>query len=187
MSVDRWPCKLRAIAFLLLGRHKAAEAVFTEMLQRWPGDAYALASRSHTRAQMGHVADALDDALALVHGSPKAGAADWFNAAFLLDKQGRDAEAEGAFRRAVAIDPQLDRAWYGLGLVLIRQGHCDEAVAALKRNTELQPMSPYGWYQLARMHAQQHQPDQARRIIAHLKGFEPSVAAQLERETGLAA
>jgi tetratricopeptide (TPR) repeat protein len=186
MSVDRWPYKLRAIALLLLGRTRAAEAVFTEMLQRWPGDAYALASRSHTRSQMGCTAQALDDALALVTLNPNAGAADWFNAGFLLDKQGRNAEAEGAFRRAVAIDPQLDRAWYGLGIVLIRQGRCDEAVAALKRNTELQPMSPYGWYQLARMHAQQHQPDQARRIIAHLKGFEPSVAAQLERETGLA-
>ncbi len=174
------------MAFLLVGHPKAAEAVFTDMLQRWPNDAYALASRSHTRAQMGHAADALDDALALVRVNPNAGAADWFNAGFLLDQHGRDAEAEGAFRRAVAIDPKLDRAWYGLGLVLIRLGRCSEAVAALKRNTELQPMSPYGWYQLARMHAQQHQPDQARRIIAHLKGFEPSVAAQLERETGLA-
>jgi hypothetical protein len=29
------------------------------------------------------------------------------------------------------------------------------------------------------------EPEQARRIIAHLKGFEPKVAAQLERETGL--
>ena len=31
------------------------------------------------------------------------------------------------------------------------------------------------------------EPEKARRIIAHLKSFEPKVAAQLERETGLAA
>ncbi|HEY0674990.1 MAG TPA: tetratricopeptide repeat protein, partial [Immundisolibacter sp.] len=76
-------------------------------------------------------------------------------------------------------------AWYGLGLVLIRLGRLDEAVAALKRNTQLQPMSPYGWYQLARVHVDRHEPEEARKIIRHLHRFEPKVAAQLVRETGL--
>jgi hypothetical protein len=48
-------------------------------------------------------------------------------------------------------------------------------------------MSPFGWYQLARVHAKRSEADKARRIIEHLKGFEPKVAAQLERETGLVA
>ena len=48
-------------------------------------------------------------------------------------------------------------------------------------------MSPYGWYQLARVHVDRHEPDEAVKIIRHLKGFEPKVAAQLERETGLLA
>jgi hypothetical protein len=47
-------------------------------------------------------------------------------------------------------------------------------------------MSPYGWYQLARVHVDRREPEKARRIIAHLRGFEPKVAAQLARETGLA-
>jgi hypothetical protein len=46
-------------------------------------------------------------------------------------------------------------------------------------------MSPYGWYQLARVQFDRHEPEEARKIIRHLKGFEPKVAAQLERETGL--
>jgi tetratricopeptide (TPR) repeat protein len=83
--------------------------------------------------------------------------------------------------------PRLDRAWYGLGLTLIRLGRHDEAVKALERNTKLQPMSPYGWYQLARVHVDRQEPDEALKIIRHLKGFEPKVAAQLERETGLQA
>ncbi len=69
--------------------------------------------------------------------------------------------------------------------MLIRLQRYDEAIVALKRNTELQPMSPYGWYQLARVHIDKKQPDEAVKIIRHLKGFEPKVAAQLERETGL--
>ena len=46
-------------------------------------------------------------------------------------------------------------------------------------------MSPYAWYQLARVQVDRAKPDEARKIIRHLKGFEPKVAAQLERETGL--
>jgi predicted Zn-dependent protease len=63
----------------------------------------------------------------------------------------------------------------------------DEAVAPLERNTRLQPMSPYGWYQLARVQFDRGKPDNAQRIIDHLATFEPKVAAQLARETGLVA
>ena len=96
------------------------------------------------------------------------------------------AGTEHGFRAAIAIEEKMDRAWYGLGLVLVRQGRLDEAVEALRRNTKLLPMSPFGWYQLARVHVDLKQPEEARAVIRHLKGFEPKVAAQLERETGLA-
>ena len=61
----------------------------------------------------------------------------------------------------------------------------DEAVEALERNTELQPMSPFGWYQLARTHVDRREPEEARRIIRHLHGFEPGIRATLERDTRL--
>ena len=181
------PLKLRAMVWLLAERRQAALHTFTEILGRWPGDAYALASRAHVLAQLGEREAAIADAQSLVNLHPKRSAADWFNLAFLLEADGRLEEAELAFKGAVALDPKLDRAWYGLGLVLIRQRRLDEAVKALKRNTELQPMSPYGWYQLARVHMDSHEPEEVRRIINHLKGFEPKIAAQLERETGLMA
>lgn len=185
-SLAYWSLKLRAIALLVLARTRAADAVFSRMLLTWPDDAYALASRAHVRAQLGQRDAAIVDAQALVAAHPQRSAADWFNLAFLLEEAGRFAEAEPAFRRAVEIDPKLDRAWYGLGLALIRQQRFDEAVAALEHNTQLQPMSPYGWYQLARVHVDRKEPEAARKIIRHLHGFEPKVAAQLERETGLA-
>jgi len=178
--------KLRAMALLVVGGRRAAEAAFDAILDRWPDDAYALASRSHLRAQDGRTELARADAERLVAMHPDRSAADWFNLGFLRDALGRPETAEQAFRRALALDPKLDRAWYGLALTLIRQRRLDDAVAALKRNTELQPMSPFGWYQLARVHVDRSEPEKARRIIAHLKKFEPKVAAQLERETGLA-
>ena len=184
---DYWRHKLRAMAWLVIGRRADAEAVFDEMLVRWPQDPYTLASRAHLRAHRGAREAAIADQQALVAAHPQRSAADWFNLAFLLEDSARYGEAEAAFRQAVALDPKLDRAWYGLGLTLIRLQRFDEAVDALKRNTELQPMSPYGWYQLARVQMDRHEPEEARQIIRHLKGFEPKVAAQLERETGLAA
>ena len=190
MSAERfdwWRLKLRAIVLLVFARNQAAERVFDTMLARWPQDAYALASRAHLRAERGAREEALADAQALVTAHPQRKAADWFNLAFMLEEAGRLADAEAAFRRAVELDPKLDRAWYGLGLTLIRQQRYDDAVVALKRNTELQPMSPYGWYQLARAQMDRHDPDETRKIIRHLKTFDPKVAAQLERETGLAA
>ena len=76
----------------------------------------------------------------------------------------------------------MDRAWYGLGLVLLRQGCFEDAVAAFRRNTALQPMSPLGWCQLARAHAHLAQAGEALKVVKHLQGFEPRVAAELERE-----
>ena len=182
----RWT-KSRAIVALVFGRHRTALELFTQMIERWPGDAYALASRSHLRAQLGDRDAALADARALTQQHPRRSAADWFNLGYLLDEAGQPEQAEPAFRQAVALDAKLDRAWYGLGVALIRLQRPEEAIVAFERNTELQPMSPYGWYQLARVQFDRHEPDKARRIIRHLKGFEPKVAAQLERETGLAA
>ena len=178
--------KLRAIAALFFNRQAAAIRAFDLMLEAAPRDAYALAARAHANAQLGNKAEAIGDLRALVAFHPQRSAADWFNLAYLLVEEGDVAGAEAAFRQALLLDSKLDRAWYGLGLVLIRQRRFDEAAAALKRNTELQPMSPYGWYQLARVHLDREQPDEARRIIAHLRNFEPKVAAQLEREIGAA-
>ena len=182
-----WRLKFRARALLVLARREAALDVFSAMLSVWPDDAYALGSRACLHSQLGLIDAALADAQALTQAHPQRGAADWFNLAYLLGDAGRHADAEPTFRKAIALDPQLDRAWYGLALTLIRLQRFDEAIAALKRNTELQPMCPYGWVQLARVQFDRQNLDEARTIIRHLKGFEPEVAGQLERETGLVA
>ena len=68
---------------------------------------------------------------------------------------------------------------------LIGNAGSEEAVAPLKRNTRLQPMSPYGWYQLARVQHDLGRVDEAQKMLDHLATFEPDVARQLARETGL--
>jgi Tfp pilus assembly protein PilF len=174
----------RAKILLFIGLRPMARAVFESILQKAPNDLLALNSMAYDAMQGGHLVQALgyfDRALAISQDKSNA----HFNHAFVCEELGRLDDAERGFRAAIAIEEKMDRAWYGLGLVLVRQGRLEEALSVLKRNTQLQPMSPFGWYQLARVHVDLKQTDEARAVIRHLKGFEPKVAAQLERETGL--
>ncbi len=179
----RW----QSTAWLLGNRPSAAERCLSELLLHRPLDARALASRAHLRARRGELDGAIADARTLTQAHRSRGAADWFNLAFLLETRGDVGEAELGFRRSIALDPELDRAWYGLGLILLQQHRFDEAEAALTRNTRLQPMSPHGWYRLAQVHMSRNESHKAIDIIRRLEGFEPAVAAQLARETGLTA
>jgi tetratricopeptide (TPR) repeat protein len=171
---------------LRLEQYDSAMGVFERMAAMRPNDDYPLASKAYLLTVTGRQHDAAQLLTQLTQSHPQAGA-HWFNLGFLQEEQGQYEAACQSFTKATELSPEIDRAWYGLGLVLIRLQRLDEAVKALKQNTKLQPMSPYGWYQLARVHVDRQQPDEARKIIRHLKGFEPKVAAQLERETGISA
>jgi predicted Zn-dependent protease len=174
---------------LLLSVGKRADALprFERMLQLRPTDRYALASRAHLLAEVNKFAEAITSLQQLTRlaGSVPQEAAAWFNLGFVQQQAGCHDDAGLAFEQALARDPRMDRAWYGLALVLMEQGQFHDAAKALKKNTALQPLSPYGWYRLAQVRLALGQPDKARKVIAHLRQFEPKVAAQLERETGL--
>ena len=183
-SLHRWYVRWLVRALLLLGRRDLALERIDAQLASDGLNLHALSTRAHVLAEMGDKAASLQTLRRLVEVAPEQ-AAGWFNLGYLSEEMGELEQAESAFRRATELEPKLDRAWYGLALALIRQRRYDEAVPALRKNTELQPMSPYGWYQLARVHVDRQEPEEAAKIIRHLRGFEPKVAAQLERETGL--
>ena len=176
--------RFKAKIFLVFGLRTQAHAVFQDILDINPQDVLALNSLGYNELNNRHLVQALgyfEHALTLTPNNANA----HFNVGFVCEELGRSQEAELAFRKALELDEKMDRAWYGLGLVLVRQRRFEESLVAFKRNTELQSMSPYAWYQMARVHMELHQPDKALEVMRHLKGFEPKVAAQLERETGL--
>ncbi|NBO12966.1 MAG: pilus assembly protein PilF [Betaproteobacteria bacterium] len=177
--------RAQVFALNLLGLHQQTVDRLRQMQAQRPDDFFVLTTLAHFLGQADQTRAEAITLLerALVQGPESA--ALHFNLAYLLEQQRRMDEAEVSFRTAIAMDEKLDRAWYGLGLVLIQKGQADDALQALKRNTELQPMSPFGWYQLARLHVDRAEPDLAVAIIRHLQGFEPKVAEQLKRETGL--
>ena len=101
-----------------------------------------------------------------------------FDRGFLLQEFGDHDAAMAAFRRALEVNPDHDRAHYGLALSLIAQRRLQEAVAPLKRNTRLQPMSPYGWYQLARVQHDLGHVAETQKISTPPPTFEPSAPAR---------
>jgi tetratricopeptide (TPR) repeat protein len=176
--------KFKAKTLLVFGLRAQAHEVFQEILEINPVDPLALNSLAYEELNNRRLVQALsyfERALAQTPHNANA----HFNVGFVCEELGRSQEAEIAFKAALQLDEKLDRAWYGLGLVLVRQRRLKESLEAFKRNTELQSMSPFAWYQMARVHMELGQPEEAFAVIRHLKGFEPKVAAQLERETGL--
>ena len=169
---------------VLLRRRDWALGWYRRMLELDPHDTLALASLGFHHAQAGEyqVALALFERVVAIAPSDAEG---HFNRAFLCQRLGDHDAAIGAFRRALELKPGHDRAHYGLALSLIATGRLDQAVAPLRENTKLQPMSPYGWYQLARVQRDRGHPAETQRILDHLMTFEPAIARQLERETGL--
>lgn len=176
--------KTQALVLLAFGKHAKALDRFDRMLELSPADRYALASRAHVLVPLNRLDEsvlALQQLTGIAGSTFQLGAA-WFNLAYVLQQQGRHDKACSAFENAVEHCPGMDAAWYGLGMELILQGRLLEARNALKQATSLQPMAPHGWYRLAHVDMALGSPQEALRILQHLRQFEPKVGAQLERD-----
>jgi tetratricopeptide (TPR) repeat protein len=185
-AVIRWFYNHLAAWCVLFRQRDRALDYYQKMILLDPADALALASVGFQYAQQGRKREALamfDRVAAL---NPR-DAEVQFDRGFLLQELNDHDGAMAAFRQALTINPDHDRALYGLALSLISTHRPEEAIAPLKRNTRLQPMSPYGWYQLARVQHALGRSGETQNILDHLARFEPNVARQLERETGLKA
>jgi tetratricopeptide (TPR) repeat protein len=151
-----------------------------------PRDAAVIAKIAFMKAGAG----GRPEAIALLNESlridPDA-ADNWFNLGYLQQEEQRHDEALASFARALRLNAKLDRAWYGTALSLIKLGRLEDAIAPLKQNVKLQPMSPFGWYQLAHLQNRLGRKDDVAVSIKRLSQFEPQVARQLERETGVSA
>ncbi len=62
--------------------------------------------------------------------------------------EGREKEAEAAYRRALALEPSIAPAWNNLGLLLLERGEAREAIPLLRRALELDPSLVEAWNNL---------------------------------------
>ena len=76
---------------------------------------------------------------------PEATAADWFDRGVAASNEGRQSDAEAAFRAALAIDPHHGEAQFGLGLTLMAERRFVDAAPHLRRAAET-PAAPALWW-----------------------------------------
>lgn len=179
-----WYQKQIAIAALLFKKPEIAISSWERILELSPGNTEALSALAHLHAEQGRKAKAMNILEQLVKQAPEL-SFNWFNLGFLQQESDQHELALHSFDQAIALDEKSDRAFYGKALSLIKLGRVEEAVPLLKKNTELQPMSPFGWYQLAHAYHRLNEKDRVAKVIRRLAEFEPKVALQLERETGV--
>ena len=170
----------------LLNRHEIAAEYWLRVAELQPRDAKAFASAAHHKAAGTSTLEAIALLRKAVDVDPKFVAA-WFNLGFLLQKQDEHLQALDAFDKAILQDEKLDRGHYGRALSLIALNRHEEAKAALNRTIDLQPMSPYGYYQLAALHHRLGDEKACVKLVRQLSSFEPALAVQLQKETGVKA
>jgi tetratricopeptide (TPR) repeat protein len=179
-----WYQKHVAVLALLFKQPERAIDCWERILAIRPNDTEALSTLAHLHAGQGRSAQALNILEQLVQQAPEL-SFNWFNLGFLQQESGQHQLALHSFDQAIARDEKSDRAYYGKALSLIKLDRVEEAVPLLKKNTELQAMSPYGWYQLGHAYHRLNEQERVVKVIRRLAEFEPSVARQLERETGV--
>ncbi len=184
--LTRW-LELEKVGWLLAFRmrRKAIEALKV-LQQRYPQDGSIPQRLGYLLAQDGRAAEALSVLQRAAQLAPKDAAAH-YNLGFIQQEQGLHEAAMTSFDAVLALKPEHDLALYGKALSLISTQRQPEAIPLLKQVIKLQPMSPFGFYQLARIYHEQGKTEKVARIIGELRKFEPKVADQLERETGIRA
>jgi len=115
------------------GRLEEAERVYRRVLQLAPGERGARHGLVLTLDSLGRAREAEIHCRTLVD-SDRASPDGWAALGFVLAKQNRLLEAEGAYRQALALNPRGSGALYRrLGSILARLERAEEALAALTR------------------------------------------------------
>jgi tetratricopeptide (TPR) repeat protein len=178
--------KLLAIAALVFNQRRGAIVCWEKIRVLKPKDSLVSAAIAQLKADIGLKADAIIDLKTSLHldaSQPHV----WYNLGFLLQDLNEQLAAIDAFDNAIQLNEKFDLALYGKAISLIKLGRREESIPLLKRNTELQPFSPYGWYQLAHVYYGLGDLAKLRKVIVKISLFEPNVALQLQRETGMDA
>ena len=149
------------------GRLAEAEARYRQLLAQRPRDHDALhylGLLAYQRQQYESAAGLIASAIA-ERGDDAAAHSNFGNALAML---GRLAEAETAFRRAVALDPGFADAWFNLGNIQRERQRLDDADAAYRRVIALRPNHAGAFNNLANLLLLRGRREEAAEAFDHL-------------------
>lgn len=184
--LNHWFYKQLGIWCGIFGRQGLAAEYWLEAQRFKPDNAVALVTAANHLSLNQQFAEA-EAALRKSLEIDSSQSAAWFNLGFLLQKRDEHEQALAAFDQAIRHHDRLDRAHYGRALSLMALERNLEAKAALQRTVDLQPMSPYGYYHLAVLQFKMGDEKAYKKITRKLGSFEPKLALQLQKETGVDA
>jgi tetratricopeptide (TPR) repeat protein len=181
MNFDQWRHSARAWLLHFFGKEDLAYDEYVAAFRHAPSApaARSLAFIAATRDRFPEAVSWFEKALAIEPEDSDT----WFNLGFVRDRAGCHPEAIAAFDEAVRFNPAHDRAWYGLGLARAHLGQHAEAAAAFEKASELQPMNGESWYHLGMAQHLAHNPERVRKVIEHLRSFDPKRSNRLIRDT----
>lgn len=114
-------------------------------------------------------------ALRALTRQPELEAGAWFGLGCLLGwRLGRGEEAAEAFRRALAIQPNIANGWASLGLVLQRFEKYHEAETAYRRAIEVDANNAMAWRRLGELYARVRRDEEAEHAYNEAVSFDPS-------------
>lgn len=130
-----------------------------------PAEATGAASSQFTSSANNRLKDALQQAQAALQASPP-----------------RYAQAERAYRVAIAADRRNVSAHFGLGYVYARQQRYAEALEPYKRAIDLDPWMPEAHFNLALVYLRLNNKEEALKQLTILKKLKSDLASKIERQ-----
>ena len=85
----------------------------------------------------------------------------WDNLGGVYAGQGHQADAIGAYKKAVELKPDFADAWFKLGAAYAGQGQYPEAINAFRMALKHQPDFPDAWFNLGVVSEQQNEHNEA--------------------------
>jgi tetratricopeptide (TPR) repeat protein len=119
---------------------------------------------------------AVDDPLRLDNQPKKVGPEVYVAAGRLLENQGKYAEAEGQYNKALSMAPNDVSAMVGLARLYDRQGHPAKAIELYHRALKADPASAMAYNDLGLCHARQRQVDKSLMALGKAVQLQPDNA-----------
>ncbi|MBI3394131.1 MAG: tetratricopeptide repeat protein [Nitrospirae bacterium] len=151
-------------------RYEEAVEAYRTVLRLNPNNPAVTSSLAGALAALGD-GNAARQVLATISAGQAYDALTWVSLGVREGKQGRNAEAERAFRKALEIDPAMPEAWHNLAFSLMRTNRTKDAEDALRHALKYKPDFARAWADLGVLLSQRGDKSQAR------EAFEKAAAA----------
>lgn len=156
-------------------RYEEAVEAYRTVLRLNPNNPAVTSSLARALAVLGD-RNAARQVLGAVPAGQAYDAQTWIGLGVAEEKQGRHAEAERAYRKALEINPALPEAWHHLGLLLLKTNRTKEAEDAFRQALKYRPDFALAWTNLGSLLSQRGDKTGAREAFEKATAADPSHA-----------